>query len=262
MTSCDAVVGDNRQAAGEEMQGATVPSASPLAAGTAEGQASSAGTRLKLRKPRRSYWRFLPGAAAWLGAAHWLYHTDLDHLRLFLIVSLFALVVYNLSGRRRRQGEKSAYAILNPDGAIDGDTSMAAFGLRDARRPAVVREAAGGSEDEEEDGRPPPPHRGGGVLRSAQRLGPASPASSFAPTPVLNVHPATTLGRFELKLCPRVFKGDGAAFKRYLAELATPSCKPKQHHKCPCGSGQRFAGCCQELQMYLRQSGYSPVDVR
>jgi hypothetical protein len=172
------------------------------------------------------YRRWIFPTLVWLAVARWLFSVDPEHVRLYLIVTVFIMVAYNLSSRQRREGEKSAYAMLNPGGErLDGDTSLASFGLRDAPRRAAADSESGTN-------------------------------SGWGKGSTLGVHPTTTLGRYEARLLDPVFDGDVGAFREYLAALCEPGAKHKNHHKCPCGSGSRFASCCAELQLYLRQVNY------
>jgi hypothetical protein len=184
-------------------------------------------------KRKKSPMRWAPAAVAWAFGLQYVFTLDPEHARLYLIVTVFLLVVYNVSRRRRREGEKSAYAMCNEDGErIDGDMSLANFGLKDVSAGAKKRPAAAAAGPD------------------------ASPGSIPDSTAVLGVHPLSTLGRYERQLLYPCFGGDAVNFRRYLDELAAPTSKHKLHAKCPCKSGKRFSGCCSELQIFLRQSKF------
>jgi hypothetical protein len=212
----------NNQTVGElsSMDGAAIPSASG---------------RPAPRQQQGGLVRWAPAAGAWLLGAHYVYQLDPEHARLYLIVTFFMAVAYNLSRRQRRDGEKSAYAMCNKDGErIDGDMSLSNFGLKDVSKPKAPAPAASSTTSRD-----------------------STSGGSEAFTDVLGVHPMSTLGRYETALLRPVFKDDAGAFRRYLGILAAPSSRHKLHSKCPCGSGKRFSGCCSELQIFLRQTKYS-----
>ena len=167
--------------------------------------------------------RWIPPVASWVAFAYYLYGIDKEHVRLLIIVTVAVWVAATLSRRRRKVGEKSAYAMMNPNGErLDGDMTLAAFGLKD--------------------------------VGAASRGG--KPATSGSPQSPTTAVPRTTIARYEAVLVDSCFGGDGERFHAYLDELASPGCKVKAHHKCPCGGGKRFASCCSELQLHLRVTRY------
>jgi hypothetical protein len=171
---------------------------------------------------------------------------DLDHAKLYLIATVFLGVVTGLSTRDRRDGELSAYAMRNEGGQhIDGDTSLAAFGIRDVSNRGAGAVAGGGG-------------GGGGAgagvrMSPGQRLGGGGPVSTSA---AASSPPVPRLDRYRAMLRPR-FDGSAADTEAYMRRLAAAATRCKLHHKCLCGSGASFAACCHDLQLYLRETRFA-----